>query len=539
MSELWKQCEGQTIDGRFLLERFLASSDSAAIFLTKWGEPEGQKAAIKFVDTNRADASQLAQWRRAEQLSHPHLQKIHQSGRCRLANKEFLYVVEEFADENLGQVLPERALSEDEAREMLGSLLGVISYLHAKGLVHTRIKPANILANGDRLLLCGDTLQVAGGQRNSARSGDAYDAPETANTPLSAAADGWSLGATLVEALTQQALTVAAGDPQIPETLPQPFLDIARRLLQNDPQKRGTMVEVAALLNPKAAAATANVAASPTDVPLSSVPAVPSSKLQVPKAVAAERKAGGYAVKATQTVPRRNTVEVPSYAIPVAVAVLIVLGVIFVPRLLNQNSKASPVVIVRSTETPPKKKTVPETKKAEQIPVAESNSSVQATSQAALESAAEKKLNENSAGETASGNAQPSAVAAAPSPGAAAIPTFQDSAAPTEVPAAVKASTAKGEVLGQVLPEISAKAQATIHGTFFTTVRVQVDAAGAVTDAQFDSQGPSEFFANLAMKAAKKWTFAPPEVGGRNMPSEWVIRFQFSQAGAEAVPRQQ
>ncbi len=530
MSEIWKQCEGQVVDGRFRLEQFLASSETAGIFLTTLGEPQGQKAAIKFVDANRADDSQLAQWRRAEQLSHSNLQKIYQSGRCRLANKEFLYVVEEFADENLDQVLPERALSAEEVREMLGPVLGVMAYLHGKGLVHTRIKPANILANGNRVLLCGDTLQLAGSRRNSARRADGYDAPETANSALTTAADAWSLGATIVEALTQHRPDFEAGEPQVPENLPQPYLDIARRLLQSDPSNRGTIAEVAALLNPKAAAA----AASPTAIPLSSVPALPAAKLQAPRPAMPERTA--------RVGPGKKTVEVPGYAIPVAVIFLIVLGIILVPRLLNKNTKALPVKEARSTEPAVKKKAASETKKAAEIPAPAANSSVPTSAQAALEAAADKKLAENPSGETAvnsAPSAPPISTASAPNPAAATIPTLQETTPVTNAPTAVKASTAKGEVLEQVLPEISAKAQATIHGTFFTNVLVQVDAAGAVTDAQFESPGPSAFFADLAMKAAKKWSFSPPQVDGRNMPSEWVIRFQFSQTGAQAVSQQQ
>jgi TonB family protein len=96
----------------------------------------------------------------------------------------------------------------------------------------------------------------------------------------------------------------------------------------------------------------------------------------------------------------------------------------------------------------------------------------------------------------------------------------------------------KGEVLDQVLPQASSKALATIRGTIRIDIRAQVDAAGAVTNAQLDAPGPSKYFAGLAESAARKWTFSPPEVDQHSVPSEWLIHFEFTQAGAKALPSQ-
>jgi TonB family protein len=113
-----------------------------------------------------------------------------------------------------------------------------------------------------------------------------------------------------------------------------------------------------------------------------------------------------------------------------------------------------------------------------------------------------------------------------------------------EAPPAVKApartanATSLGEILDQVLPEVSQKATATIHGTVRVSVLLHVDAAGNVSEAKFDSPGPSKYFADLALKAARRWEFDPPEDGGRSVPSEWRVRFQFSQSGVKAFPQQ-
>src|SRR5206468_10052861 len=67
------------------------------------------------------------------------------------------------------------------------------------------------------------------------------------------------------------------------------------------------------------------------------------------------------------------------------------------------------------------------------------------------------------------------------------------------------------DVLQQVLPDISEKALATIHGKVRLTVLVQTDAAGKVRAAQLDSPSGSSFFNDAALKAAKRWQFQPAD----------------------------
>jgi TonB family protein len=98
--------------------------------------------------------------------------------------------------------------------------------------------------------------------------------------------------------------------------------------------------------------------------------------------------------------------------------------------------------------------------------------------------------------------------------------------------------SARGEVLDQVLPDVSEKALATIQGIVRVTVRVQVDSTGNVSEAALDSPGPSKYFADLALRAARRWQFTSPEVDGHSVPSEWFISFNFSSAGPKAFPKQ-
>src|SRR5260370_38085694 len=72
-------------------------------------------------------------------------------------------------------------------------------------------------------------------------------------------------------------------DPIVPDTLPQPFLDIARNALRREPGRRWTIRDIAARLNPVAVGAAAAQSGYPLADPLSSDPNVPSAKLHFPK----------------------------------------------------------------------------------------------------------------------------------------------------------------------------------------------------------------------------------------------------------------
>jgi TonB family protein len=217
-----KDWEGRTIDG-FVLERYLGGS----VFQTTL---ESQTAAIKLIPRN---PEQELRWAEAAELSHPNLIRIFLSGE----DADVSYCVMEFADENLAQVLPERPLSAAETRDMLAPALAALDYLHKKGLVHSNLKPSNIMAAGDRLKISSDRLRRAGDSPDFAAG--PYDPPDRAT--LSPAWDVWSLGIVLIEVLTQR----RQGPPS---NLPQPFAAIAHRCLQPKAQDRWAVPEIAAYL---------------------------------------------------------------------------------------------------------------------------------------------------------------------------------------------------------------------------------------------------------------------------------------------------
>jgi hypothetical protein len=557
MSDVWKRWEGQVADHKYQLRYYLGSTDHSVVFLAEFHNPEPRQAAIKFISADLANAEQqLAAWNAAAELSHPNLIRLYGSGRCKIEDMELLYVAMECAEENLAQVLPQRALTAEEAHVMLDGVADVLVYLHGKNLTHGHVKPSNILAIGDLLKLSSDTILPAEEVREMRRERSGYDAPEIPDSPYTAAADMWSLGATVVEALTQQPAVLPfneQAEPVIPPAVHEPFLEIARHALRRDPKRRWSSALVAERLNPAAVAAKATAAAasasasvapasaaaavsapvlapiSPMDVPLSKEPAIPLAKL--PPAPAAPPVVVRPAVASAPRAPRQ-AIALPSYVVPLFAAAFVVIALIALPKILRhrEESAASTVVSSASTDSAgapailPSSSASPVDAPAKQPPPAKAPRNI------APEVAAKPNPQEHS------GQAAARPLAAAPTAAPAVLRSSED--APASMPKTSSASVGRGEALDQVLPRASGKALATIRGTVRIGVKVHVDAAGNVSEAALETPGPSRYFADLSVKAARGWVFSPPETEGRSVPSEWMIQFYFTQSGARAVPQQ-
>jgi TonB family protein len=231
MSAVWEKLETHVVDGAFPLQRCIGSTDHGGVFLTQSAEYAAADLALKLnpLDTKSAQA-QLARWRAATRLSHPHLLRIFKVGVCQLDGTHYLYVLMEYADQTLAQVLEGRTLDENEVREMLVPTLGALDYLHGAHMAQGSLKPSNILVVGDQLKLASDTLRFIG----------------EADARASAEDDVRALGATLCEALTRFRPSDRDGKGlvELPATLPASFRDVVSRCLSQDPRDRPTVASL-------------------------------------------------------------------------------------------------------------------------------------------------------------------------------------------------------------------------------------------------------------------------------------------------------
>ncbi len=454
-SEVWTRWQGHVVNGVFPLLRFLGCSDHSGVFLVRSAAPGLAEVALKLVPADRALAeSLLPRWKRAGGIVHPHLLRLLQWGGCQLDGLPCLYLVMEYADQTLAQVLQHRPLTEDEAREMLRPTLDALAFLHGQNLVHGQLKPANILAVGDQLKLASDTMRRAGEDTISGKAPTAYDPPEARHGSSSAAGDIWALGACLFEALTRRPPSGwrERGEAvTLPAEFPAALRDVVARCLNPSPQYRPSVAELVAWARGQAAASAPGATVQPAAIvaPVSTFPE-PVPRQTTPPAAARET-------------PR----PAPSMSISPNLRTLLtaVLGAVLILALGWAGMR-----LVRSYRTPAP-------------PPAPESSPAQAPGAIAPVTA--------NGGEPAS--------AALPQK-----PSRSDLATPTSA-------------LHEVIPEVPPSARRTIKGHINVWVRVIVEPDGSVFAATADRVGPSRYFQRLSTEAAKQWMFPPIDTESRRL----------------------
>ncbi len=238
--------EGHAVNGVFPLIRYLGASSHSVVFLTESAKLARPELALKLVPAVPALAQlQLARWRAWATLIHPHVIQIFEAGQCQIGDRHFLYVVTDYADQTLAQLLERRALTEDETREMLAPVLEGLAFLHAKKLVMGQLKPSNVLVVGDRLRLASDTIRPFSETGRASRVTSAYTPPEACDGTRTAASDVWALGVTLCEALTrQQPSGLHVGEMVLPPELPPEFRGVVARCLNRRARSRPAVNEL-------------------------------------------------------------------------------------------------------------------------------------------------------------------------------------------------------------------------------------------------------------------------------------------------------
>lgn len=458
MTEVWTKWEGQVINGVFPLRRLLSASDHTAVFLTEYKAQNLPNAALKLVAAVPALAqAQLSHWTTAATLAHPHLIPLLEAGRCQLGGLQFIFVVMEYAEQTLSQILSQRALTPGEVREMLLPTLSALAFLHSKKLAHGGLKPSNILAVNDQLKLASDTVRPAGESLANIAMSSVYDPPEAKDHGVSAAGDIWGLGITMVESLTQRLPSWPDGKSEtasLPAALPPTFMALVRQCLNCDPASRPTADDVGAQINPA------------PQLPLVSEPQL---SLSAPEPLSSIPKPLGREVPGRATPP----VASPKQGLFLqAIAVLSIVVVAMWVGLHVLNSRAS-----RQRSAPP---------------IAASQNPERSVSAPPEVSAPDQEV------------------------------SAQDQPAQPLV-------NRLPSVFHEEIPNVPRRNRETIRGHIKVSVRVTVDSSGNVVAETLEKQGPSKYFARLAIEAARKWKFVP---AGNHESRKWLLQFEFTRAGA-------
>jgi serine/threonine protein kinase len=488
-SDAWTQWESQVVNGVYPLRRFLGGSNHSAVFLTQYKAGTRADAAIKFVPADASQTqAQLLQWGTAATLSHPHLVRLFDVGRCRFGGRDFLFVVMEYAEQTLAQILPRRALSPDEVREMLLPTLDALAFLHRNSLVHGQLKPANFLVVNDQLKLASDTISAAGKSATGTARASLYDPPELKDGGISTASDVWDLGITLVEALTQRTPTwpdERAETASLPANLPAPFVDIVRRCLSRPAASRPTVMELEARCKPAPRA------------PVTAAPEPDAGEASLQDTPAQQSRKGSLLITAIAAM---------------AAALVIALGVRVSFTLLQTHPNTEKLISGASLTS-----LQPPTSPVEPL----------APAAPAMTPAATTVADGGSLSPIAAGSA---ASVPTPAPESAAAPPNTPSPAAPDQPS-LPTTASSDDVLHEELPQVTRAISERIHGHIRVTVRVLVDPSGTVVGEFMERSGSSRYFARLAAEAAGKWVFAPTDTHGARV---WLLRFEFTR-GATTV----
>jgi TonB family protein len=611
MSATTQHLLGQLADGRFPLRKLLGASQNSAVFLTSEPVQPGDPApdvAIKLIPEDPATSDlQLEHWRAAAALSHPGLLRIHHFGRCAIDGSQCLYIVTDRADEDLGQLLPRRALTADETSGMLAAVLPTLDFLHQSGFVHAGIKPSNIHATGDNVKLSADRIVPAGESASAWPLAAPFAAPESVLFPAS---DMWSLGISICETLSKILPQQRPSGRFVLPELPAPYAEIVRSALVEDATLRITLDQVRSLLDPSYVAErkpTLNeVAASyenhvPADSPYIRPPEAPNSPESLIAAVdspsaaspsthsrAAQRQPlpeidplavplSPVSPNASRSVtPQPSRTPIPVTSLPqvnatigsarrvisrnpqprsnklllVSAAAAVILAIIFVPRLILRSSKSAapnsanpsasstpaenPSAAAKTSPSPSSNSANAANSKTNAAPASPKNSPElnSPTTNSHINRNSPSPKSESPSPSVSSRNTTPSAPAAPP-PSAALV---------THAPANV--NPASPSIIRKVLPQVSEKSRSTIHGTVRINVRVQLNPDGTVSSAELAAPAPSQFFADLALKAAQQWQFGAPSsrspssassgASASILPSSTVIRFDFTPTSTAA-----
>lgn len=214
-------------DGRFRVERLLATGGAAAVYLA-FDRQLSREVAIKVLtrDSMRDRQRFLREAKLLAELDHPHIVRLFDFGELQLPGERVLHspmylVMERLAGGTSLVLTAEQPIWRDadnrmtfeRLAELLAQAADGLAAAHRQGLIHRDVKPSNLLLDAD-----GNALKVADfglarfADEETApitRTGDivgtpAFMSPEqvTHDRPLTASADIYSLGATMYQLLT-------------------------------------------------------------------------------------------------------------------------------------------------------------------------------------------------------------------------------------------------------------------------------------------------------------------------------------------------
>ncbi|MDQ6758342.1 MAG: hypothetical protein M3Z32_00585, partial [Acidobacteriota bacterium] len=222
MVQEWNKLSGSVLGNGYVLGEVISAHQRSATFNASLPGDDNPVIAEVMRGDVAALSSQRNSWSLACGLIHPRLLRIYDTGEESLNGETYIYAVKEAAQECLANILRTRALTVEEARQVVESVLLSLDDLHAKSLVHGAVRPESIMAVDGQIKLTAETISFA--KRSASSMAD----------------DMYGLGTTILDVLTPDADLRA---------LPSPLREIAAGCLQPDEARRWTAARALKVLS--------------------------------------------------------------------------------------------------------------------------------------------------------------------------------------------------------------------------------------------------------------------------------------------------
>ena len=141
------------------LDSFLGERDHKAFFVGR-NAAGGESLLVQLIAAEGHE-SVPESWHRAQELSHPHLLRVHASGEADLDGIPVAYAVLDLPDDDLGEALSKRVLDPEEARSIQAAIAEALDYLHQREFQHGAVVPSNIFLERGEWKLGVDTISSA------------------------------------------------------------------------------------------------------------------------------------------------------------------------------------------------------------------------------------------------------------------------------------------------------------------------------------------------------------------------------------------
>ncbi|KAF1823937.1 kinase-like protein [Dissoconium aciculare CBS 342.82] len=244
--------------GNYSIGKLIGKGSFGKVYLASHTLTNGSKVVLK--SANKDDANLAREIHHHRQFLHPHIARLYEV----IVTETLVWLVLEYCpgDELYNHLLNNGRMEPAKVQKIFTQLVGAVSYVHGKSCVHRDLKLENILLDKHgnvKLVDFGFTREYQGSTSylQTWCGTICYSAPEMIKGEKYAGekVDVWSLGIILYALLCGELpfdddddsttkTAILKTDPVYPDHLPQPAVDLIKKLLSKRPLLRPSLGDI-------------------------------------------------------------------------------------------------------------------------------------------------------------------------------------------------------------------------------------------------------------------------------------------------------